>query len=172
MSKKYASLTQLEELKEKTEGMKNNLISLVWRIAVSPKWYIIILDVDGGGELGRWTTSDWSKIKDFCSTHDNHGNEIYGLGMTDNELARLTGDYIKRKREKINTEKLITKIDKSLEKKAMETGKMGTESVSVTMELTEEEKEKFMILDGYDDSHYWWEFDDLTLNITYTEDIS
>jgi|GEM_PF-6480108 len=37
-------------------------------------------------------------------------------------------------------EKLIQKIEKAIEKKAMETGKMGTESVYVTIELTEEEK--------------------------------
>jgi len=102
MSKKYTSLAKLEELKVKTEGMKNNLISLAWRIIESPKWYIIVLEYDGGGELGRWTTSDWSKIRDFCSTHDNHGNEIYGLGMTDEELVRLTGNYIKRKGENRN----------------------------------------------------------------------
>lgn len=67
---------------------------------------------------------------------------------------------------------MIEKIKRAIENEIMRTGKMGTESVSVTVKLSEEEKEKFLNGNDYDNDHYYWEFEDSNLIITYTEDIS
>lgn len=66
---------------------------------------------------------------------------------------------------------LIEKIDRAIEEKAMKTGRMGTESVSVSLDLTVEEIDTFDNIDKYDNEHYWWEFEGNTLNISYTEDV-
>lgn len=65
---------------------------------------------------------------------------------------------------------LFEKIDKAIEKKAMKTGAMGTETVSVQLDLTDEEKEIFLN-ENKCDEHYYWEFDGNTLSIDYTEDL-
>ena len=63
------------------------------------------------------------------------------------------------------------KIDRAIEKEAMKTGKMGTEPVTVEMELISEEIEEFKNLEKYDSEHYFWEIEDNTLRISYTEEI-
>lgn len=65
----------------------------------------------------------------------------------------------------------MNKIDKTIEKKMMESGAMGTESVTVKIELTDTEKEEFMDSQKYDTDHYFWEFDGNMLTISYTEEI-
>lgn len=52
----------------------------------------------------------------------------------------------------------------------MKTGAMGTETVSVQLDLTDEEKEIFLN-ENKCDEHYYWEFDGNTLSIDYTEDL-
>lgn len=66
---------------------------------------------------------------------------------------------------------LERKIDKAIEKEAMKTGKMGTEPVTVEMALTSGEIEEFRNLGKYDSEHYFWEIEDNTLRISYTEEI-
>ena len=66
---------------------------------------------------------------------------------------------------------LERKIDQAIEKEAMKTGKMGTEPVTVEMTLTSGEIEEFRNLEKYDNEHYFWEIEDNTLRISYTEEI-
>lgn len=66
---------------------------------------------------------------------------------------------------------LERKIDRAIEKEAMKTGKMGTEPVTVEISLTTGEIEEFRNLEKYDNEHYFWEIEDNTLRISYTEEI-
>lgn len=59
------------------------------------------------------------------------------------------------------------KIERAIEEKAMKHGIMGTESCTVTLKLTDAEKEEFGSFAL--DEHYWWEIDGNELTITYTE---
>ena len=52
----------------------------------------------------------------------------------------------------------------------MKTGAMGTEPVTVSIVLTDVEKEEFLNCDKYNSKNYWWEFDGTTLIISYTEE--
>lgn len=65
----------------------------------------------------------------------------------------------------------MKKIDNAIEKEMMESGSMGTESVTVNIYLTDDEKEEFMDSQKYDTDHYFWEFDGNMLTISYTEEI-
>ena len=65
---------------------------------------------------------------------------------------------------------IMKKIDKAIERKMMETGAMGTEAVTVKINLTGEEKEEFLNCEKYDADNYSWEFDGEELIISYTED--
>lgn len=66
---------------------------------------------------------------------------------------------------------LERKIDQAIEKETMKTGKMGTEPVTVEMTLTSGEIEEFRNLEKYDSKNYFWEVEDNTLRISYTEEI-
>ena len=66
---------------------------------------------------------------------------------------------------------LERKIDQAIKKEAMKTGKMGTEPVTVEMTLTSGEIEEFRNLEKYDSKNYFWEVEDNTLRISYTEEI-
>lgn len=66
---------------------------------------------------------------------------------------------------------LERKIDQAIEKEAIKTGKMGTEPVTVEMALTSGEIEEFRNLEKYDSKNYFWEVEDNTLRISYTEEI-
>lgn len=65
---------------------------------------------------------------------------------------------------------LINKIDTAIEINIMETGRMGTEPVTVVLVLSDEEREKFYDIEKYDSPHYSWEFDGNELTISYVED--
>lgn len=65
----------------------------------------------------------------------------------------------------------MKKIDNAIEKEMMESGAMGTESVTVNIYLTDDEKEEFMDSQKYDTDHYFWEFDGNMLTVSYTEEI-
>lgn len=65
----------------------------------------------------------------------------------------------------------MKKIDKAIERKMMETGAMGTEAVTVKINLTGEEKEEFLNCEKYDTDNYSWEFDGEELIISYTEEV-
>ena len=66
---------------------------------------------------------------------------------------------------------LERKIDRAIEKEAMKTGNMGTEPVTIEMTLTSGEIEEFRNLEKYDSKNYFWEVEDNTLRISYTEEI-
>gem|GEM_PF-4436775 len=40
------------------------------------------------------------------------------------------------------------------------------------LSLLKRKKKIFQNIDNYDDPHYWWEFDGLSLNISYTEEFN
>ena len=65
----------------------------------------------------------------------------------------------------------MKKIDNAIEKEMMESGVMGTESVTVNIDLTDTEKEEFLNCEKYDTDHYFWEFDGNMLTISYTEEV-
>lgn len=71
----------------------------------------------------------------------------------------------------IMMKELQEKIDRAIDQEAMKTGAMGTEQVRVTLELTDEEVKVFHSMDKYDNEHYFWEFEDNELTITYTEEV-
>ena len=64
----------------------------------------------------------------------------------------------------------MKKIDKAIEQKMMKFGIMGTEMVTVEINLTPEEKEEFLNCEKYDSGNYSWEFEGNTLVISYTEE--
>ena len=72
--------------------------------------------------------------------------------------------------EKKEEGKAMKKIDDAIEKKMMESGKMGTETVTARIKLTAEEREQFLSCDKYDSENYSWEFDGKELIISYTEE--
>ena len=65
----------------------------------------------------------------------------------------------------------MNKINKVIEKKMMETGKMGTETVTTEINLTPEEKDEFLNCEKYDSVNYSWEFDGKKLIISYAEEV-
>lgn len=64
----------------------------------------------------------------------------------------------------------MKKIDRAIEQKMMKFGIMGTEMVTVEINLTPEEKEEFLNCEKYDSGNYSWEFEGNTLVISYTEE--
>lgn len=68
-------------------------------------------------------------------------------------------------------DRLMERIDREIERKMMDTGRMGTETVTVSMNLTDEEKDLFHGIDKYDSEHYFWELDENELTISYTEEV-
>ena len=65
----------------------------------------------------------------------------------------------------------MKKIDDAIEKKMMETGKMGTEPVDVEIKLTPEEKEEFLNCEKYNSENYYFEFEGDNLMISYREEV-
>lgn len=64
---------------------------------------------------------------------------------------------------------VINKINEAIKNEIMKSGSMGTETVTVSIMLTDAEKEKFLNCKEYDSKNYWWEFEDNKLIISYTE---
>lgn len=81
----------------------------------------------------------------------------------------FTPEEIEEKEER--RKKTMKKIDDAIENKMMETGRMGTETVTVKIQLTAEEREQFLSCDKYDSSNYFWEFEGNNLLISYTEEV-
>ena len=73
--------------------------------------------------------------------------------------------------EKEWEKKVMKKIDKEIEKKMMESGAMGTETVTVRIQLSNAEKDEFLNFGKYDSENYSWEFEGNTLIISYTEEV-
>ena len=60
-------------------------------------------------------------------------------------------------------------IDEKLQKKALKNGAMGTESVSIDIELTDSQFQEFYKINFSD--NYFWEVKGNIVTITYIEDI-
>lgn len=60
--------------------------------------------------------------------------------------------------ENEKTSKLERRIEKAIEKECMKRGLMGNEGVSVTLQLTDEEKNEFLKTD-LGEKYDWWEFE-------------
>lgn len=104
---------------------------------------------------------------------------IREMGLSENVRdLKLTFDtekiIIEKDMEEFNLKKenLMKKIDGLIDRKILNTGKMGTEEVTITLILTDEEKEIFYDIKKYEKENYWWEFiDGNNLRISYVEDI-
>ncbi len=66
---------------------------------------------------------------------------------------------------------IIEKIKEAIEIEKIKTGKMGSEVVSATIRMTDEELNIFKSIDLFDSENYSWEIEDNNLIINYTEDI-
>lgn len=66
---------------------------------------------------------------------------------------------------------IIEKIKEAIEIEKIKTGKMGSEVVSATIRMTDEELDIFKGIDFFDSENYSWEIEDNNLTINYTEDI-
>ncbi len=66
---------------------------------------------------------------------------------------------------------LIERIENKIEEKAMKYGLMGTEPVTVILELTNEERESFYTIEKYDEINYSWDLEGNELTITYQEEV-
>lgn len=66
---------------------------------------------------------------------------------------------------------IIEKIKEAIEIEKIKTGKMGSEVVSATIRMTDEELDIFKGIDLFDSENYSWEIEDNNLTINYTEDI-
>ncbi|PKM71217.1 MAG: hypothetical protein CVU92_09560 [Firmicutes bacterium HGW-Firmicutes-17] len=64
---------------------------------------------------------------------------------------------------------MIEKIKEAIEKKAMQTGAMGTENVSILLKITEAERLEFLEESDQLDEHWHWDIDDGELHVIYTE---
>lgn len=67
--------------------------------------------------------------------------------------------------------RLIKKIDRAIEEKALKFGIMGTEQCTVELPVTEKEKEIFYNIEKYGASNYDWSMGENTLYISYTEEV-
>lgn len=66
---------------------------------------------------------------------------------------------------------LIEMIESVIEKEIERKGSMGTESVTVSLPMTDEELEIFRNIDLFDTENYSWEIEDNKLYITYAEEV-
>lgn len=64
---------------------------------------------------------------------------------------------------------LMDRIQQEIDVKAMKSGKMGTERINVTLELTSEEMNEFYKINL--DEHWNWEIESNTLFISYVEEL-
>ena len=95
------------------------------------------------------------------------------MGVTQDErevIVEFDGERI-TVRKMNEMDRLMERIDKAIEKEIMYTGRMGTETVTVSMNLTDEEKDLFHGIDKYDSEHYFWELGESELTISYTEEV-
>ena len=94
------------------------------------------------------------------------------MGVTQDErevIVEFDGERI-TVRKMNEMDRLMERIDREIERKMMDTGRMGTETVTISMNLTDEEKDLFHGIDKYDSEHYFWELDENELTISYTEE--
>jgi len=96
------------------------------------------------------------------------------MGITPDQrevTIEFNGERIEVRKMNVK-EKLYERIDREIERKMMKTGVMGTESVSVTLDVSEEEMGIIRNEEHkYDSKNYWWEIDEDNLTISYTEEV-
>lgn len=66
---------------------------------------------------------------------------------------------------------LENKINSIVEQNIMSLGKMGTETVSSKIHLSDEEIEIFKSIDTFDSENYFWEIEGNVLYLDYTEEV-
>ena len=71
---------------------------------------------------------------------------------------RQEGREVMKTWKQENCAVLEQKIEKAIEKEAMKKGLMGSEGVSVTLQLTEPEKNEFLKTE-LNEKYDWWEFE-------------
>lgn len=64
---------------------------------------------------------------------------------------------------------MIEKVKAAIEKKAVQTGSMGTENVSILLKITEAERLEFLEESEQLDEHWNWDIGDSELHVIYTE---
>ena len=95
------------------------------------------------------------------------------MGVTQDErevIVEFDGERI-TVRKMNEMDHLMERIDREIERKMMDTGRMGTETITVEIHLSNEEKEMFREIEKYDSEHYFWELDENELTISYTEEV-
>lgn len=95
------------------------------------------------------------------------------MGVTQEErevIVEFDGERI-TVRKMNEAEKLMERIDREIYNGIVKTGHMGTETVIVSLTLSDEEKKLFLEMDKYDSEHYFWEFEENELTISYTEEV-
>lgn len=95
------------------------------------------------------------------------------IGVTQDErevIIEFDGERIVV-RKMTDMERLMERIDETIEKEQMRTGASGAELVRVEITLTDEEKELFQDIDKYDSEHYFWEIEENKLLISYAEEV-
>lgn len=71
---------------------------------------------------------------------------------------------------------IADRIDKELENVITRTGAMGTETVHISLEVTNCDIEKFLSLEKYDSKNYYWSIEKLNdgrivLCVSFTEEV-
>lgn len=95
------------------------------------------------------------------------------MGVTQDErevIVEFDGERIVV-RKMNEMDRLMERIDREIERKMMDTGRMGTETVTAEIHLSDEEKEMFREIEKYDSEHYFWSFDGNELTISYAEEV-
>lgn len=109
--------------------------------------------------------------------HEKLRTESFKTERSINEIVvgLIKNNYKEEKEmEEFNLKKesLMKKINGLIDEEILNTGKMGTEEITVSLNLTDEEKEIFYDIEEYENENYWWEFiDGNNLRISYVEDI-
>ena len=91
---------------------------------------------------------------DFPSDGVDPSNEIYCFAEVTAEIKKLESE-----------------IENTIERNIMSSGKMCTETVTSKITLTDEEIKLFKAIDTFDTKNYWWEIEENTLIIDYTEEV-
>ena len=100
--------------------------------------------------------------------HEKLRRESFETGESINEI--ITKLIKSKYKEDIEMKKeLLKKIDRIIEKEYWGMGHMGTEVISFTLELTDEEKEAFHEIEL--EENYGYDLDGNNLTISYSEEI-
>jgi predicted DNA-binding protein len=103
---------------------------------------------------------------------ENFKKEVEELASKENRtVSNYIENILKKEINKMENLKndLIEKIERAIEKQAMQSQKMGTEDITTKIELSEIEIETFKTTEEFDGNMYFWEIENNTLIITKSE---